>query len=127
MARTSISWAPAVAMSLVLLTAAPVAQAEPDEGPLGKYQDYPVGTNSGNWYDNRHRVGSWSAMDRVWGLPHRVVPRGTSVTPLPPAPQQAAIRYRFRNRKGRSLSGVSDGNGILLRDERGNTWRGFVF
>ena len=36
------------------------------------------------------------------------------------------VRYRFRDRKGRSLSGVSDGNGILLRDERGNTWRGFV-
>ena len=36
------------------------------------------------------------------------------------------VRYRFRNSKGRSLSGVADGSGILLRDERGNTWRGFV-
>ena len=37
------------------------------------------------------------------------------------------VRYRFRNGKGRSITGLSDSSGILLRDEKGNTWRGFVF
>jgi hypothetical protein len=40
---------------------------------------------------------------------------------------ESTVRYRFRNTKGRSISGLSDSGGILLRDERGNTWRGFVF
>jgi len=35
--------------------------------------------------------------------------------------------YRFRNGTGKTISGVSDGYGILLRDERGQTWRGYVF
>ena len=37
------------------------------------------------------------------------------------------IRFRFRDSKGNSLSGVSEGgNGIVLRDAKGNTWRGYV-
>jgi hypothetical protein len=40
---------------------------------------------------------------------------------------ESILRYRFRNSKGRSISGLSDSSGILLRDERGNTWRGFVY
>jgi hypothetical protein len=36
------------------------------------------------------------------------------------------VVYRFRDAKGRSLSGVSEGSTITLRDERGTTWKGFV-
>jgi hypothetical protein len=36
------------------------------------------------------------------------------------------IRYRFRDEKGRSISGMADSYGVILRDDRGNTWRGFV-
>jgi len=36
------------------------------------------------------------------------------------------IRYRFCNQQGKTISGISDSCGILLRDERGNAWRGFI-
>jgi hypothetical protein len=36
------------------------------------------------------------------------------------------VRYRFRNDEGKWITGVSDSYGIILRDEKGNTWRGFV-
>jgi len=34
--------------------------------------------------------------------------------------------YRLRSPQGATMSGISDGDAILLRDERGNAWRGFV-
>ncbi len=37
-----------------------------------------------------------------------------------------SVVYRFRDRKGRSLTGVSDGTVLTLRDGRGSTWKGFV-
>jgi hypothetical protein len=37
-----------------------------------------------------------------------------------------SVIYRFRNAKGKTLSGVSNGNTVTLRDERGSTWKGFV-
>ncbi len=37
-----------------------------------------------------------------------------------------SVRYTFRNDKGHSISGVSDQFGVVLRDTRGRTWRGFV-
>lgn len=37
-----------------------------------------------------------------------------------------SVAYRFRNAKGKSLTGVSEGSVVTLRDERGNTWKGFV-
>ena len=36
------------------------------------------------------------------------------------------VRYRFRDTLGRTVTGVSDTWGLVLRDERGKTWRGFV-
>jgi hypothetical protein len=36
------------------------------------------------------------------------------------------VRYRFRDESGRSITGISDTFGIVLRDDKGNTWRGFV-
>jgi CubicO group peptidase (beta-lactamase class C family) len=84
-------------LMLLALSPALAARAEPDELVLGKDGGYSVGTLA-NWYINPYRVGSWSAMDRVKGLPVRTVRRGDGpVTPLPAASQPAAIRYRFRN------------------------------
>lgn len=37
-----------------------------------------------------------------------------------------AVRYTFRNDKGHAISGVSDQFGVVLRDSKGKTWRGFV-
>jgi CubicO group peptidase (beta-lactamase class C family) len=79
----------------VLLACA--ARAEPDEAALGKNRRYPVGTNASNWYGNAFRVGSWSAMDKVPGLPTRTVARGNTVLSLPAAQQPAVIRWRFGN------------------------------
>jgi CubicO group peptidase (beta-lactamase class C family) len=80
---------------LALLPA--LAWAEPDEALLGKERGYPVGAGA-SWYVNPYRVGSWSAMDKVSGLPVRTVSRGTGeVMPLPIAKSAPEIRYRFRN------------------------------
>jgi len=37
-----------------------------------------------------------------------------------------SITYRFRDANGHSLSGISEGMSVTLRDERGRTWKGFV-
>jgi hypothetical protein len=36
------------------------------------------------------------------------------------------IEYRFRDGKGRTLTGISDNVVVTLRDEKGNTWKGFI-
>ncbi len=40
--------------------------------------------------------------------------------------QDNSIVYRFRDGKGRTLTGVSDNMVVILRDEKGNTWKGFI-
>ena len=37
-----------------------------------------------------------------------------------------SVIYRFRDRKGRSLTGISDSFVLTLRDEKGSTWKGFI-
>ncbi len=37
-----------------------------------------------------------------------------------------SVVYRFRDSKGRTLSGVSENTVVTLRDEKGNTWKGFI-
>lgn len=37
-----------------------------------------------------------------------------------------SIVYRFRNHRGKTLSGVAEGEAVTLRDEVGSTWKGFV-
>ncbi|MEP7353202.1 MAG: hypothetical protein ABI824_08235 [Acidobacteriota bacterium] len=37
-----------------------------------------------------------------------------------------SVQYRFRDAKGKSMSGVAYGQAVTLRDEQGNTWKGFV-
>lgn len=72
------------------------ARAEPDEALLGKDSGYPVGT-AATWNAAAYRVGSWSAMDEVRGLPTRRVAAPAQASPLPLASTPAPIRYRLRN------------------------------
>ncbi|MGA3204836.1 MAG: hypothetical protein ABSF12_20275 [Bryobacteraceae bacterium] len=37
-----------------------------------------------------------------------------------------SVVYRFRDGKGRTLSGVSDNVTVTLRDGQGRTWKGFI-
>jgi hypothetical protein len=37
-----------------------------------------------------------------------------------------SVVYRFRDEKGRTLSGVSDNMVVTLRDDKGSTWKGFI-
>ena len=92
MTRPCLAW---LAFALALLTQPAVA--EPDEALLGKPLGYPVGTNTGNWYEPAYRVGSWSALDKVPGVLTRGVPRAATPLALPRAAQPPAIRYRYRN------------------------------
>jgi hypothetical protein len=39
---------------------------------------------------------------------------------------EEAVRYTFRDANGRTITGVSDSFGVVLRDGRGKTWRGFI-
>jgi hypothetical protein len=39
---------------------------------------------------------------------------------------QDLVRLRFRDDEGNSVSGVIDRSGIVLRDSKGKTWRGFI-
>jgi len=36
------------------------------------------------------------------------------------------IRYRFQTPSGETITGLSDEWGLILRDQTGRTWRGFV-
>ncbi|HYF17146.1 MAG TPA: serine hydrolase [Ramlibacter sp.] len=82
--------------ALVLALACVAAHAEPDEAQLGKDRGYPVGTTPFNWNAPAHRVGSFSAMDRVPGLRHHPVARGREVRALPPAASAPAVHWRWR-------------------------------
>jgi hypothetical protein len=37
-----------------------------------------------------------------------------------------AVRYTFKDVNGNTITGVSDSFGIVLRDSRGKTFRGFI-
>jgi CubicO group peptidase (beta-lactamase class C family) len=84
------------ALALVCLATSALLRAEPDEAALGSAQGYPVG-DIRTWYDTAHRVGSWSALDRVAGMHVERVAAASEPTPLPRAPHPPPIRYRFRN------------------------------
>lgn len=83
--------------AVILLALAPLAAgAGPDEAQFGRDAGYPVGT-AASWYTDPYRVGSWSAMDRVRGLPVRRVAAGAQALALTAAANPPEIRYRHRN------------------------------
>ena len=84
------------AFLLCALAFAGAACAEPDAQQLGQEQGYPPGTVN-DFYQPAHRVGAWSALDRVPGILVRRVPAAPEVQPLPRAGEAPEIRYRYRN------------------------------
>jgi len=36
------------------------------------------------------------------------------------------LRFIFKDSEGKRISGLADENGVVLRDEAGQTWRGFI-
>ncbi len=71
------------------------AAAAPDEEQLGKAAGYPVGTRGSWFYDESVRVGSFSNLDGL--LPHYTLNKAASPLPLPKAPSEPRIEYRFEN------------------------------
>jgi CubicO group peptidase (beta-lactamase class C family) len=84
------------ALVIAMMAAALPAFAEPDEGRLGKPQNYPLG-NAFTWYNNPNRVGAWSALHTVPYIQTRLVSKAAEVKPLPKAAQSPSITYRYRN------------------------------
>jgi hypothetical protein len=41
--------------------------------------------------------------------------------------EECYTRYRFRDGSGHMMTGVADGNGIVLKDDHGITWRGYIY
>jgi CubicO group peptidase (beta-lactamase class C family) len=88
------AWSARAWLMMLALSCTPMAQAEPDADQLGRSAGYPVGQAGGSWVQPAYRVGSWSAMDRVSGMPIRSVARASPVTPLPVAAQAPVIIWR---------------------------------
>ena len=85
-----------VALALLLIWAHSGLRAEPDDETLGKALGYPFGENPAQSYQERYRVGSWSAMDRVPGMRSRRVARADAARPLLSAVAAPMIRYQYR-------------------------------
>lgn len=88
----------AAALLLCAAVLATGTRAEPDEALLGKHRGYPHGSYA-TLFDQGHRVGAWSSLDRVPGVLVRRVPAPERATPLPRDEQPPAIHYRFRGRE----------------------------
>lgn len=43
-----------------------------------------------------------------------------------PNDMEGGHSYRFQNDKGDTLTGISDGQTLMLRDARGRTWKGII-
>lgn len=80
----------------IALAGPPAARAEPDAQRLGADRGYPIASSPSEVFAPAMRVGSWSALDRVPGMPLRAVAKGPDVQPLPVAGPTPPIRYRFR-------------------------------
>ena len=75
------------------------SQAAPDEEPLGKSSAYPVAPRLAQAFQERYRVGSFSAMDSL--SPHCTLAPAAQPLPLPKAASEPAFRYQY---DGKTLS-----------------------
>lgn len=89
----------ALICTLVTALLALCAQAAPDEELLGKAAGYPVAPRLAQAFQERYRVGSFSAMDSL--SPHCTLEPAAQPLPLPRAASEADFRYRF---DGKTLS-----------------------
>jgi CubicO group peptidase (beta-lactamase class C family) len=71
------------------------AAAAPDEDLLGKASGYPVGKRGSWFFDEGVRVGSFSNLDKF--LPHYTLQKAASASPLPTAPGELKVEYRFEH------------------------------
>ena len=78
---------------------ASLASAAPDEDPLGKAAHYPAARSLPQAYQERHLVGSFSAMDTL--SPSCELPPAAEPLPLEKAATETQFHYRFG---GRTLS-----------------------
>src|SRR5215467_14316137 len=77
----------------LLLVAAQVAVAAPDEELLGKAQGYPVGTRANWFFDETVRVGSFTHLDTI--LPYNTLQKADIPSPLQKAPSEPELRYQY--------------------------------
>ena len=71
----------------------PVGHAAPDEELLGKSASYPVAPSLAQAFQERYRVGSFSAMDSL--SPHCTLEPAAQPLPLPKAASEPTFQYRF--------------------------------
>ena len=91
-------------------------------------------------YRRRRRAGSPSGFYRISGSGNRTIfgvgdgdfirlhdERGNQWIGSAERQSDNSLRFRFKDSEGKTISGISDGNSVvLLRDERGNSWRGYI-
>jgi CubicO group peptidase (beta-lactamase class C family) len=77
----------------LLLVAAQVAVAAPDEELLGKAQGYPVGTRVNWFFDEMVRIGSFTHLDTI--LPYNTLQKADIPSPLQKAPSEPELRYQY--------------------------------
>lgn len=70
------------------------ARAAPDEEELGKAAGYPAAPRLAQAYEERYRVGSFSAMDSL--APHCTLAPAAQALPLKKAAVEPPFSYRFR-------------------------------
>ncbi len=90
-----------VAALLTGCIASPV-QSAPDEDRLGKAQGYPIGTARSWFFDEKVRVGSFSAQGEIPGISGgaiKVMAPGDKPMPLPKAAQEPAYRWSTADSK----------------------------
>jgi CubicO group peptidase (beta-lactamase class C family) len=80
-------------MCWVALLLSGVGHAAPDEELLGKSAGYPVAPTLTQAFQERYRVGSFSAMDSL--SPHCTLEPSAQPLPLPKAASETTFQYRF--------------------------------
>jgi CubicO group peptidase (beta-lactamase class C family) len=83
-------------LASLLLGAAGLSHAAPDELLLGRAWGYPVAPRLAQAFQESYRVGSFSAMDSLG--PHCVLEPSPTPLPLPRAASETSFRYSFEGR-----------------------------
>ena len=81
------------ALCCAILSIGGACHAAPDEDLLGKSAGYPVAPNLAQAFQERYRVGSFSAMDGL--SPHCTLEPAAQPLPLSKAAAEPAFQYRF--------------------------------
>jgi len=79
-----------------VLLLAGVASAAPDEEVLGKSAGYPIAPSLAQAFQERYRVGSFSAMDSL--SPHCTLEPSAQPLALPKAASEHAFQYRYEGK-----------------------------